>query len=623
MNRYEAELGMGRDITRRDFIHDVSLSALGLMVPAGAFGRQQDDYYPPTRTGLRGSHPGSFEVAHALAREGKTFGPAEDTGERCDLVVVGGGISGLATAWYYRKLFGQDSGILILENHDDFGGHAKRNEFHQGGALRLAWGGVFNLEYTEFSDTVNALMAELGIDIETLVEGFDFDFGKGGRLGPAVFFDAETYGQNVLVPGFGVHFGDHAKIVEKIDLLPLDEASRASLKAFYAASSDVLAGASREERERYLRETSYIDFLRRQGGLTEQAAALYIQTTHGYWGVGADSLSIAECLDAGLPGLHLLGTAAAAGLEPFRQGIAMFPDGNASVARLIVRGLIPGVAPGDGMEDIVTAPFDYGRLDRPGSPVRLRLNSTVVHAERQANGVTVTYINDGKAKRVTGRHCVLACWHSIIPFLCPDLPQAQKEALAYQVKRPLLLTNVLIRSGAPFDQLGVSGAYCPGRLHGESWLVRGVNAGGYRDASGDDGAAVVMFWGSVAPPEAGLNVKEQHRASRARMLAMSFKDYEREVRSVLDGMLRTTGFNAADDILAITVNRWPHGYAYDYLDLWDSDWPPGQAPHEIARRPFGNITIANADAGADAYTHVAIDQAWRAVNELRSQSKAM
>jgi spermidine dehydrogenase len=125
-----------------------------------------------------------------------------------------------------------------------------------------------------------------------------------------------------------------------------------------------------------------------------------------------------------------------------------------------------------------------------------------------------------------------------------------------------------------------------------------------------------MFWGSVAPPDASVPAREQHRASRALLLAMSFKDFEREVRTVLDGMLSPAGFDVQKDILAITVNRWPHGYAYDYLDLWDPEWPAGQAPHEIARQPFGSIAIANSDAGADAYTHVAIDEAWRAVGDL-------
>lgn len=616
MNPSDGKLGMGREITRRDLIHGAGLSALGMMLPLGARGREQEVYYPPTRTGMRGSHPGSFEVAHALAREGKAFGPPQDLGEHYDLVVVGGGISGLASAWFYRKLHGPDSRILILDNHDDFGGHARRNEFHQGGVMRLAWGGVFNLEYPEFSTTVNEFLSELGVDIGQLLEDYDFNYGGDGRLGPAIYFDAQTYGRDVLIPGFGVRYGDHESILERIDQVPLDEASRASLKAFYSRRTDVLAGRSEAEREAYLRKISYIDFIRTHGGLTDEAAALFVKTTDGYWGVGADSLSAAECIQAGVPILHLLGAEPHVTNDLVDGGVAMFPDGNASIARLLVRGMIPDVAPGNTMEDIVTACFDYSRLDQPGSPVRIRLNSTVVDVNNDDDGVGVSYVEDGQVKRIRGQNCVLACWHSVIPYICPNLPVEQKEALSYQVKRPLVLTNVLIRSSEPFDRLGVTGAYCPGRLHGANWLVKGINVGDYSHAWSDEGSAVVMFWGTVAPPASGLTPKEQHRTSRARLLEMDFEDFEREVRTVLNGMLKDTGFDAAEDILAITVNRWPHGYAYDYLDLWDPEWPPGQAPHEIARKRFGNITFANSDAGADAYTHVAIDQAWRAVNEL-------
>ena len=627
MKKSDSQLGMDRDITRRDFVHDLSLGSMGLILSAGVLAEactgnpeSPGTYYPPTRTGMRGSHPGAFEAAHALALDGKRFPDPVDLDEEYDLVVVGGGISGLAAAYYYRKQFGADSRILILENHDDFGGHAKRNEFHQGGQMRLSWGGTMNLEYPMFSDSVNALLGELGVDIKELLEGYEFEYGNGPKGSPSIFFDAETYGRNELIHGFSFRAGRSDNLEAMIDRFPISEESRDSLKGFYVRRENVLKGKSEAEVSKILSGISYTGFLKEYGGLTDEAVNLFIKTTHGYAGVGADSLSAAECIGASLPIMHLLGYSELSGSGDANAGgsVAMFPDGNASIARLLVHSLIPTVAPGSDATNIAMARFDYSRLDEATSPVRLRLESTVVNVANRAGGTRVSYMNHSRVLRVKSRHALLACYHTIIPHLCPDMPWEQKEAQEYQVKRPLILTNVLLRDSKAFDQLDISGAYCPGRLHGALWQVKGVNTAGYHHDWEDAGPVPIMFWGSVAPPEASIPARVQHRASRAMLLAMTFEDFEREVRTVLDGMLSSAGFDVQEDILAITVNRWPHGYSYDYLDLWDPEWPEGQAPHEIARRPFGNIAIANADAGANAYMHVAIDEAWRAVADLNS-----
>lgn len=625
MKNKDKKLGLDRDITRRDFIHDVSLASLGLALPSGLVADAATGSpipagadYPPVRTGMRGSHPGAFEVAHALAREGKGFPAPTDIDESYDLVVVGGGISGLAAAYYYRKRFGPDARILILENHDDFGGHARRNEFHQGGRMRLSWGGTMNLEYPLFGDEVNELLAELGVDIDTLLEGYQFRYGSGPKGKHAMFFDAETYGRDELVPDFSFRAGRETGLDASIDRFPISEKSRESLKKFYARRENVFTGKSEGEVNELLRSISYTDFLKKYGGLTDEATDLFIRVTHGYAGVGADSLSAAECIGASVPIMHLLGSPHLSGSGATDAGgdVAMFPDGNASIARLLVHALVPAVAPDANASNIALARFDYSKLDEADAPVRLRLNSTVINVANRDAGARITYVNDGRVLRVKASHSVLACWHAIIPHLCPELPDEQKEAQKYQVKRPLVVTNVLLRDSKAIDTLDLSGAYCPGRLHGAVWVVKGVNTVGYSHEWDDSGTVPVMFWGSIAPPDSTVPVKEQHRASRARLLAMNFEDFEREVRTVLDGMLGPAGFDVQDDILAITVNRWPHGYAYGYLDLWDPEWPEGKAPHEIARRPHGNIAIANADAAADAYTHVAIDEARRAVNEL-------
>ncbi len=171
------DLGMGRSITRRDFLNGVGIAVTGSLVGTGwlagpgswavASEHGADGYYPPALTGMRGSHKGSFEAAHALRDGGlDIFGAAKDMGESYDLVVVGGGISGLAAAYFFRKAAGRRSKILILDNHDDFGGHAKRNEFRSGDRMLLMNGGTINIEdFGAYGEAAQGLIRELGIDV--------------------------------------------------------------------------------------------------------------------------------------------------------------------------------------------------------------------------------------------------------------------------------------------------------------------------------------------------------------------------------------------------------------------------------------------------------------------------
>ena len=617
MKKSDIELGMERAITRRDFIQDAALTTLGLGLPLNlsADGKSSASaYYPPTQTGLRGSHPGSFENAHRLAREGRGFPAPRDLDEEYDLVVVGAGISGLAAAHFYRKRFGEDARILLLENHDDFGGHARRNEFHQGGQMRLALGGTHNLEYWQFSDTVNSLLGELGVDVQDMLKHKEFRYGTDGAGGPAIFFDEETYGRNTLVPNCDFTRGKSTAVDAAIDSFPISKEAREQFKRFFATRTNVLAEKSKQEVDDYITNTPYYDFMREHGGLGEEALQLFDNSMHGVWGVEARSLSVSEAVYEGMPGLNLLGEDSAG--EEWDYNPAMWPDGNASLARLQVQALIPAVAPAANANNIAMATFDYSQLDRAEAPVRLRLNSTVINMANREEGVSVSYVRDGETDRVKAKHGVFACYHAIIPHLCPDMPEAQKSAQKYQVKIPLLLTNVLIRSSEPMDKLGITGASCPGRMHNSIFMFKGLNTGGFEHPAADTGPVAVTFWGSISPPREVVDLKSQLRASRETMLNLSFKDYEREVRTVLDGLLGPAGFEVQRDILAITVNRWPHGYSYEYMDLWDPEYPQGEAPHELASKPFGNIVIANSDAGASAYTHVAIDEAFRAVGEL-------
>ncbi|HEU0368306.1 MAG TPA: hypothetical protein VFR42_03795, partial [Candidatus Acidoferrum sp.] len=381
-----------------------------------------------------------------------------------------------------------------------------------------------------------------------------------------------------------------------------------------------------------LSRISYKDFLLNIAKVDPGVVAFYQTRTNGEWGVGIDAEPALDCWALGLPGFQGLKLAAGSAPRMSYSGAGYanggsdrfhFPDGNASIARLLVRNLIPTAVPGNSVEDVVTTSVNYARLDSPESSVRIRLNSTVVRVRNasrphedphQAKEVTVTYANGQEVFSVRAGACVLACWNMAIPYLCPDLPEKQKEALHYLVKVPLVYTSVGLRNWTAFQKLGVSSIYCPGAYWNSVSLNATVNIGDYRSPRSPEEPILVHL--SRTPCKPGLPAREQHKAGRMELLVTTFETFERKIRDQLARTLSAGGFDPPRDIEAITVNRWPHGYSYEYNPLFDTDWPEGQAPHLVGRERLGRIAIANSDSGATAYTDVAMDQAYRAVGEL-------
>jgi len=629
-------------LARRDFLNGVALSVGGaLLSPRDALGLALAEPglggapYPPALTGLRGSHDGSFEIAHAL-RDGSfwaTAGAPADTGERYDLIVVGAGISGLAAAWFFRKAAGLTARVLVIDNHDDFGGHARRNEFRVGGRTLIGYGGTFAIDSpAPYSAVASAVLAELGVDPSRWSRMFERGLYRGLGMGPAIFFDRETFGVDRLVPapgGIAELGGATAKMGQADPFTtfraeaPLSEPAKRDLERLFKTPGDYLPGLGDRDKKARLARTSYADFLLKIAGCDRGVLALFQARPHSLYGVGIDAVSALDAWGLGLPGfggMKLDSTAGPGmGLDARpgpRSPFLHFPDGNATVARLLVQRLIPRAVPGRGADDVALARADYTRLDEPG-PTRLRLGSTAVRARHTADGgeVEVDYVRAGKLQRVRARSCVLACWNGMIPFLCPELPPAQREALAYATKVPIVYTNVVLRSWESFHALRLSHAHCPGSFHTSVGLDLPVRVGSYRPPRRPQEPIVVQMLRTPCRP--GLSAREQHRAGREELLTTPFAAFEQSVRGQLTRMLGTGGFDAARDMLALTVNRWPHGYAYQYNSLWDPFWiEGGPLPCVAARQPFGRISIANADAAAYAYTDAAIDQAHRAVGEL-------
>ncbi|HZZ87425.1 MAG TPA: NAD(P)-binding protein [Caulobacteraceae bacterium] len=639
-------LGMDRPIDRRDFLNGVAVAIGAIGTPgfaeaaeaaASPWPQDRAGYYPPALTGLRGSHPGSFENAHAL-RDGDFWSQGliqADTGERYDLVVVGGGISGLSAAHFYRAAR-PDARILILDNHDDFGGHAKRNEFQLGGKLHLMNGGTLEIDSPRpYSKVADGLLKELGVDPPALSAACDKDVYPSLGMSRGVFFDKETFGEDRMVAGAPARRGGTAADWSAFMAhAPMDAAGRADVVRINTGAEDYMPGLTSAQKKDALSRMSYRDYLAKVVEAGPAALAMYQSATQGEWGVGIDAVSALDCWGFGMPGFDGLklapGAAPRMGYTPagYAEGGSYtfhFPDGNATIARLLVRSLIPQAVPGHDCRDVVGARVDYGQLDRAGAAVRIRLSSIVVRARNigdpaASSGVEIAYVRGGRVYTVRAGDCVLASWNMMIPYLCPELPQAQQVALHSLVKTPLVYTSVALSNWRAFHRLEVAGFQAPGGYHTYAVLNPAVDIGA-ATAERSPGNPILVHMVRT-PCQPGLPEHAQNKAGRAELLATPFSTFERNIREQLGRALGSGGFDPARDITAITVNRWPHGYAPEYNPLWDADLPPEQQPNVVGRARFGRIAIANSDAGRAAYTDSAINQAHRAVGELLGTAEA-
>ena len=631
---------MATQITRRDLLNGMAISAVGAMLPAYA-GEPKvrldssmrpggpSTYYPPTLTGMRGSHAGSFEVAHALAWQGQKPDAYESLDEHYDLVVVGAGMSGLAAAWYYLKKAGPEARVLVLDNHDDFGGHAKRNEFHHKDRMILSLGGAQNLDNpSNYGDIAGSLLIDLGIDeaaIAKMAANTPDDYVLGGKLGGDVGLTVPDGDEHLTIGGHWLKFfhgrGDYQAGVRD---LPIPEEQQDKLVAFFGGEKDFLDDLSLTKKWDYVNNTSYNQFLVDRVGLSVDTipilnAHLLILNGPSGW-----NHTVLEGILAGSPGLRAMGWLAdfvdsigAMLLDELAGDIRMFPDGNASVARLLVQKMIPDVAPNmKGFEDVAIARFNYGALDQADQSTRIRLNSTVVGVREVDDYVQIDYVQQGKPLRITANHCVLACYNNLIPALCPEMSDAQKSGLGYGVRIPFVYANILLENGRAFSELGVQITQCP--YDPFQWVSAAptVTSGGYEPPRGPDDPMVVFMMASPTPADGTEGTtRDLLRLGRHKIYASTFDDYEQQIREQLQKMLGKHGFNHEADIKAITVNRIPHGYAYWYQGLDDPEWEEGQAPHEIGRQQFGRISIANTDSEVTPLMNAAFDAAHRAVEE--------
>ncbi len=648
MSWTDKELGMDRKITRRDFMNGAAMAIGAAAMPHPALfaqttgeAQKAPGYDPAAAHGLRGSHKGAFEVAHSL-RDGTFWasaGKPEDTGESYDLIVVGGGISGLSSARFFHQAAGKNARILILENHDDFGGHAKRNEFEVEKTLMLGYGGTYAIESpAPYSAIAKQVVRELGIDVASYSRHNDKKLYPSLGLKSRIFFDKETFGADRLAISPASNDeqtpAEAAKTWEEFAAVaPLSDKAKADLKRLYALDEDLLPGLSSAQKKAKLARLSYNDYLTTLVKVDPAVVAMFQSHEKSLYGLGFDAISAQDAWGLDMPGFKGLKLEPGAGPGMGRDSIPNeeaeayffhFPDGNASIARLLVRSLIPAAVPGHSSDDIVTSQVRYAQLDQPSNKTRIRLNSTVVKVRHlgdpaTAKEVEITYVQQGRMRTVKAPHCILACWHTVIPYLTDELPAEQVAALHSAEKVPIVYTNVAINHWESFVNLKTDSIYAPAAYFTETRLDHRVSIGNYHCTK--DPKEPIVLTMTHYPGAPGLPARMQHKAGRAALYSTSFETFERNIREQLARSLSGADFDPAKEIAAITVNRWPHGYAYQYNSLWDPFWVEGgPQPCVAARKPFGRIAIANADADAYAYTDCAINQAHRAVKELNLAS---
>ena len=638
---------MHRDITRRDFVNGVAVAVGGSLIAPGLLSAREgtpqatgsEENYPPALTGMRGSHDGSFEVAHAL-RDGRTWTDVADTGEHYDLVVVGGGLSGLSAAYFFMTSAGPGARVLVLDNHDDFGGHAKRNEMTYRGRTLMLNGGTSYLESVrQFSTVARTLLAAIGIDVEAAIAKSNAGLGfyPSLELGHATFFAKEVFGEDRLVKGRGGEEG--SEWADWLARTPLAPDARRDLARLYDddANPDYMPGLSDVDKKERLAKISYRNFLRDFAKVHPHVIAFFDDGPKDSFCVGVDGYPALYAWAQGYPGFsgmnleplppvgplsHLGGGQHGRESEWNHGPDLYFPDGNATVARLLVRAMIPDALPGSSLDDSILSRLAYDRIDREGKDARIRLNSTAISVRHlgdpdTAREVEVTYVRGGKAEKVRADHCVMGCYNGVIPQLVPEMSDEQKAALMYGVKMPIVYTNVLVRQWTAFANLGIWDATAPGMYHTGTHLGRSVEFGDYKPSRSPDEPMILHM--TRVPCAPGLPKKEQHRVGRMDLLSATFETFERNIRDQLGRTLEGGGFDPERDVAAVTVNRWPHGYAYSYDTLNDPiEWAlfdPDDRPCVVGSRRFGRISIANSDAAASTHTDSAIDEAHRAVRE--------
>lgn len=632
-------LGMDTSITRRDFLGSTLLASgaqlLEPMSPARLLAMQTGSNAPPGGAedwnGYGGvgeyaaSNGNTWEVlsaGHRLRDAQNCIDPASsrDTGEIYDCVIVGGGISGLAAALFFLRQAGPKSRVLVLENHPIFGGEAKQNDFdvdghhitgHQGSA-------IYFVQYprsflAQFYDSIGLREPRL-------------TYQKWGGSGPAMAIGRTPYDAAGMSTGqYGFYFGRKSgggkwvidPVGKKFAGAPVGEADRVELVRYFSGDAEKHSAFSPpryegDEVSRALDAITLEEHFMRRFGLTREFLRTYLSPDLGSGsGLGADALSAYADYAAEL--LHPY--------EKAGEAVQMFPGGNTTISRLMVKTLIPASMEGEAsVEGVTRGHVNFAALDSPDAGARVRLNATVLNVQHQgdaqrADTVQIVYSQRGELFRVHARSVVMAGGSWTTKRAVSDLPSAQQNAYAQFFRSPCVMANVALRNWGFLAKLGITGCrWFGGRAGYYTEVCRKAVVGDVPVEISPDQPMVLALKILFSYP--GLSTEAQGHRGRAELMATSFRDYEQRIREQFTEMFSGAGFDAKRDIAGIVLNRWGHAYLSPQPGFFFGlNGKP--APRDILRSAaFGRIAFANTDLAGAMDHRYSILEARRAVEQL-------
>ena len=613
-------MGANPGITRRDFLNGALLGAgallLDLQAPLHAFALAQAN---PEFTGegdYAASNGNTPEVTRAFRdiENGRYLsgGDIRDTGELYDLIIVGGGLSGLGAAYEFSRTAPRKAKCLILENHPVFGGAAKRNEFVVDGVRLIgpqasnAFGVIDRPDipgYDIYSDLGVPTEFEYG-ELPSGMKPLDFD---PTNFGFRLWFDSPSIGN--FFPRAGTEGkGAWAAGFWNKDLAgtPYTGKVRNDFLRWRSITGKQHDGP---DYEKWLDSMTYKQYIEKVLALSPEITRYADPVLASVVGLGCDAISAYAARQVSMPGFPEF-----RGLRSLQKSHwHSFPGGNDGFSRALLKAVLPEAIEGSsGFAAVQDGRIRFDRLDMAGKRVRLRLGASVVRVEQGVKSITLRYLKDGAVYQVNARAAVMACGSRVTRKVVAGLPEDYKAAYANFRTSPILVANVALTNWQFLYRLGFTACKWPEGFGFGCNMRKPMYIGNYRPPLAPDKPNLLTFYVSFHEP--GLPAEEQGEKGRAKMLSTSYAEFESQILGQMKTLFSDSGFRVDKDVAGIVLNRWTYAYVNPQPGFYyGRDGKP--APRDVIRKPLGRIAFGHAELNGHQHWVAAVEEGRRAVRQ--------